>query len=64
MPFTGSYGHGETAYLKKTPERLKEEFLIALEYGGGNLMFATLGVLYEHRDLSQVVRTILGGKEK
>ncbi len=59
MPFVGCYGHGETAYLAKSPDRLRSELSIALKYGEGNLMFAALGALYENKNLFTVVKDLL-----
>ena len=59
MPFVACFGQDDSSYLKKSPERLGEEIKIALEYGNGSMMFAPLGVLYEHKDLYKTVRSLL-----
>ena len=59
MPFVACFGHKNFEYLKKSPERLKQELLIAKKYGEGNLQFATLGTLYQNRDLYEAAVEVL-----
>lgn len=60
MPFIACFGRRQDyLYLKKSPEQLRQEFFIAREYGGGNVMFATLGSLKEYQDLFESVSGVL-----
>ncbi len=59
MPFVACFGQKDFEYLKKPPERLREELEIAKQYGGGSLQFATLGVLHMYPDLYDAARSVL-----
>ena len=62
MPFVACFGQKDFEYLKKSPERLRQELQIAVKYGRGSLQFATLGVLHQYPDLYKAAREVLAAK--